>query len=229
MPLSFALATALYAAAATFAAGIAWRVWVWARTPEPFRIPTTTRAAAIAGLDRAESRREPVDAARGRRAAGPRRRCCSDRCSGTPCPGRPRAARTLCPPPVFFERKALWLGAMALHWSLLVIVLRHLRLFVDPVPGRRRGPGCPRRLLRGRHAAVVRHRRHRRRRARVPAGPAAARPAAALRDAAGGLPGPGGPDDRDGNGHRPAVRRARRSRGRPDLHAGPGGAGARCR
>ncbi|MGE5198752.1 MAG: respiratory nitrate reductase subunit gamma, partial [Rhodospirillaceae bacterium] len=39
-----------------------------------------------------------------------------------------------CPPPVFFERKALWLGALALHWSLLVIVLRHLRLFVDPVP-----------------------------------------------------------------------------------------------
>ena len=35
---------------------------------------------------------------------------------------------------MFTERKGLWLGAMALHWSLLVIVARHLRLFVDPVP-----------------------------------------------------------------------------------------------
>ena len=35
---------------------------------------------------------------------------------------------------IFPERKALWLGAMALHWSLFVIVVRHLRLFVDPVP-----------------------------------------------------------------------------------------------
>ena len=35
---------------------------------------------------------------------------------------------------IFPERKALWLGAMALHWSLLVIVVRHLRLFVDPIP-----------------------------------------------------------------------------------------------
>jgi nitrate reductase gamma subunit len=41
----------------------------------------------------------------------------------------------VCPPPVFVERKALWLGALALHYSLLVIVVRHLRLFVDPVPG----------------------------------------------------------------------------------------------
>src|SRR4030042_6966613 len=28
----------------------------------------------------------------------------------------------------------LWLGAMAFHWSLLVILLRHLRFFLEPVP-----------------------------------------------------------------------------------------------
>lgn len=28
----------------------------------------------------------------------------------------------------------LWLGAMAFHWSMLIIVIRHLRLFTDPVP-----------------------------------------------------------------------------------------------
>jgi nitrate reductase gamma subunit len=49
-------------------------------------------------------------------------------------PGR-AATTALCPPPVFFERKGLWIGALAFHWSLLVIVIRHLRLFVEPVPG----------------------------------------------------------------------------------------------
>jgi nitrate reductase gamma subunit len=28
----------------------------------------------------------------------------------------------------------LWLGAIALHWSLLIIILRHLRFFLEPVP-----------------------------------------------------------------------------------------------
>jgi nitrate reductase gamma subunit len=28
----------------------------------------------------------------------------------------------------------LWLGAMAFHWSFLIIILRHLRFFLEPVP-----------------------------------------------------------------------------------------------
>jgi nitrate reductase gamma subunit len=32
------------------------------------------------------------------------------------------------------EARWLWLGALAFHWSMLVIVLRHLRFFVEPVP-----------------------------------------------------------------------------------------------
>jgi nitrate reductase gamma subunit len=36
---------------------------------------------------------------------------------------------------VFFgEDKWLWLGALAFHWSLLMILLRHLRLLAEPVP-----------------------------------------------------------------------------------------------
>jgi len=30
---------------------------------------------------------------------------------------------------------ALWLGAMLMHWSFLVILIRHLRLMTNPVPG----------------------------------------------------------------------------------------------
>ena len=32
------------------------------------------------------------------------------------------------------EDKYLWLGALAFHWALLLILLRHLRLLIEPVP-----------------------------------------------------------------------------------------------
>lgn len=31
--------------------------------------------------------------------------------------------------------KWLWLGALVFHWSMLLIVLRHLRFFLNPIPG----------------------------------------------------------------------------------------------
>jgi nitrate reductase gamma subunit len=33
------------------------------------------------------------------------------------------------------EEKFLWLGALAFHWSFLIIFLRHLRFIMEPVPG----------------------------------------------------------------------------------------------
>jgi nitrate reductase gamma subunit len=134
MPLSLALATALYAAAATFAIGIVWRVWVWARTPEPFHIPTTTgqqRSLAWIVPSRVESPPTRLGVAGRLALEGLLFRSLFR----NTVPGPAARGQELCPPPVFLERKALWLGAMALHWSLLVIVVRHLRLFVDPVPG----------------------------------------------------------------------------------------------
>ena len=39
------------------------------------------------------------------------------------------------PTKVLFKTSILlWLGAMAFHWSFLIILLRHLRLFLEPVP-----------------------------------------------------------------------------------------------
>ena len=35
---------------------------------------------------------------------------------------------------LFRTSTLLWLGALAFHWSLLVIVVRHLRFFLEPVP-----------------------------------------------------------------------------------------------
>ncbi len=36
---------------------------------------------------------------------------------------------------LYGEEKFLWLGALAFHWSLLIIILRHLRFVLEPVPG----------------------------------------------------------------------------------------------
>ena len=35
---------------------------------------------------------------------------------------------------VYATDLSLWLGAMAMHWSFLVILVRHLRFFTNPVP-----------------------------------------------------------------------------------------------
>jgi len=36
---------------------------------------------------------------------------------------------------IFKGNRLLWLGGLAFHWSLLIIVFRHTRLFTQPVPG----------------------------------------------------------------------------------------------
>lgn len=36
---------------------------------------------------------------------------------------------------IFGGNRALWLAGLALHWSLFIILIRHLRLFIQPIPG----------------------------------------------------------------------------------------------
>lgn len=36
---------------------------------------------------------------------------------------------------VYSSKKYLWLGGLAFHWSLLLILFRHLRFFTEPIPG----------------------------------------------------------------------------------------------
>ena len=113
----------------TFLLGLTYRVMLWARSPVPFRIPTTcgqqkslpwikagwlespsttpgvvARMALEVGLFRSLFRNTRVELRDGPRL-------------------------------LYGENKFLWLGAMAFHWSVLVIFLRHLRFFMEPVPG----------------------------------------------------------------------------------------------
>lgn len=116
-----------YVAAAIFVGGFSWRIWRWASTPVPFRIPTTAGQQASLGF-------------RPARLDGPSTwlgvagRVLLDvlvfrslfRNTGHQRHANGRLA--------FPERTALWAAAIGFHWSLLVILVRHLRLVADPVP-----------------------------------------------------------------------------------------------
>ena len=116
-----------YAAFALFLAGFCYRVLRWAFVPVPFRIPTTC------GQQKSLPWIKPSWLDNPSTAAGAVGRMGLEvflfrslfRNNRT----RLHEGRL-----VFGEDKLLWLAALAFHWSLLVILLRHLRLLVEPVP-----------------------------------------------------------------------------------------------
>lgn len=87
-----------YVVAAIFAAGIATRVYAWAATPVPLKIPTTPAPRTYQGV--------------AFRMAG----------------------EVLVFTSLFRADKLLWVGAWAFHAGLVLIIVRHLRYFVYPVP-----------------------------------------------------------------------------------------------
>ncbi|NOZ95152.1 MAG: menaquinol oxidoreductase [Acidobacteria bacterium] len=117
-----------YLALAVFLAGMVARVVWWARSPVPFKITT------VCGQQRSLPflRRQPLESP----------------FTGWQVVGRMaleillfrslfRNTRTELTPRknlAYQPDKLLWAGALAFHWSFLVIILRHLRLFLEPVP-----------------------------------------------------------------------------------------------
>ena len=116
-----------YLAFFLFLIGFVYRVWQWAKSPVPFRIPTSCgqqkslpwikasffdnpyNTLGVIGrmfleivLFRSLFRNNKVEIREGR--------------------------------PIFAGAKWLWLVGLILHWSFLLIVLRHMRFFLEPVP-----------------------------------------------------------------------------------------------
>ena len=118
-----------YAAIAAFVVGVIARVLRWARAPVPFRIPTTCgQQRSLPWI--ADQPLENPSGTLGvlgrmalevvlfrslfrntRSSMGPDRRL------------------------LHYSEKWLWLAALVFHASLLLVLLRHLRFFLDPVPG----------------------------------------------------------------------------------------------
>ena len=117
-----------YAAVALFAGGLIYRVMSWAGSPVPFRIPTTCGQQKSLAWIRPQSLDNPHNALGviGRMALeilffrSLLRNTKSQLVDG----------RRL----VYATNIALWLGALVMHWSLLIILIRHLRLVAEPVP-----------------------------------------------------------------------------------------------
>ena len=116
-----------YVAFCTLLGGLTWQVWRWAQTPVPYRIPTTCgqqrslpwiRTAPIDNPDNGimAAIRVVIEALTFRSLLRNSR-------------ARVGAGRL-----EFSEARLLWLASLVLHWSLLVIVLRHLRFVFLPTP-----------------------------------------------------------------------------------------------
>jgi len=117
-----------YAAIATFLAGISYRVVRWSLSPVPFRIPTTCGQQKSLPWIKAGWLESPS------RTAGVVARMALEILLFRSLFRNTKAELRQGPRLTYGESKFLWLGALAFHWSFLIIFLRHLRFFLEPVP-----------------------------------------------------------------------------------------------
>jgi nitrate reductase gamma subunit len=118
-----------YAAIAIFLFGIAYRVIRWANVPVPFRITATCGQQKSLSWIKASPLDNPST------TTGTIARMALEIFLFRSLFRNTKAEMRDGPRLVFSEEKFLWLGALAFHWSFLFILLRHLRFFLDPVPG----------------------------------------------------------------------------------------------
>ncbi len=121
-----------YAALATFVIGMIYRVLYWARSPVPFRIPTT------AGQEQSLPwiKRNSIDNPQG--LGGVIVRMILEVLTFRSLFRHTKLEfrNTDSGPKLDYEwEKWLWLAALVFHYSFLVIFLRHFRFFMEPVPG----------------------------------------------------------------------------------------------
>ena len=117
-----------YLALAVFLIGMVYRVLLWAGAPVPFRIPT------VCGQQRSLPwiRRTPLGSPSGTlETVG---RMAGEILLFRSLFRNTRMGLTNTDRVAYRSDKLLWLGALAFHWSFLVIFLRHQRFFLEPVP-----------------------------------------------------------------------------------------------
>jgi nitrate reductase gamma subunit len=117
-----------YAAICIFLVGLIYRVLAWARVPVPFRIPTTCGQQKTLPWIRQDKLDNPDS------AMGVLGRMALEVLCFRSLLRNSKTEMTKGGNPIFRPSLLLWFGALAFHWSMLVIVMRHLRLFTEPVP-----------------------------------------------------------------------------------------------
>jgi nitrate reductase gamma subunit len=118
-----------YLAMALFLGGFCYRVIHWAKSPVPFRIPTTCGQGYSLPWIKQDKLEAPVNTAQV--VARMFLEIVLFRSLW-----RNTKATVYDGPKLTYESsKWLWLFGIMFHYSFLVIVIRHMRLFLDPVPG----------------------------------------------------------------------------------------------
>jgi len=118
-----------YTAILLFLAGVVYRVVYWARSPVPFRIPTTCGQQKSLPWIKSSRLENPHDTLGviGRMALEVL--FFRSLFRNTRMELREGPVRV-----VYGPDKWLWFGGLAFHWCFLIIFLRHLRFFTEPVP-----------------------------------------------------------------------------------------------
>lgn len=117
-----------YAAFAVFLAGLVYRVMGWANVPVPFRIPTSCGQQKTLSWIRHDKMDNPDS------TMGVTGRMAMEVLCFRSLLRNSKTEMTKGGNLVFRPSLLLWFGALGFHWSMLVILLRHLRFFFEPVP-----------------------------------------------------------------------------------------------
>jgi nitrate reductase gamma subunit len=118
-----------YAAVIAFIAGIVRCVVRWAAAPVPFRIPTACGQQKSLSWIKSSRLDNPHS------TPGVIGRMALEILFFRSLFRNTRTELKPGPALVYGSAKWLWLGALAFHWSMLIIVIRHLRFLTEPEPG----------------------------------------------------------------------------------------------
>ncbi len=118
-----------YMAFALFVGGVVWRIIRWAKAPVPFRVPTTAgQQKTINGFKHAKFDNPFC-------WMGVVGRMAMEIFLFRSLFRNTKVELTDDQKVAYGPEKVLWLAGLAFHWTFLVILLRHMRFFMEPVPG----------------------------------------------------------------------------------------------
>ncbi len=117
-----------YLAIILFVGGLIYKVISWANIPVPFRIPTTSGQEKSLPWIKQNKLDNPSD------KKGVIGRMALEVLAFRSLLKNTKSELTSDGRVVYASSLGLWLGAIAFHWSMLVILIRHLRFFDEPVP-----------------------------------------------------------------------------------------------
>jgi len=117
-----------YVAIALFLIGFVYRIIKWAKSPVPFRIPTSGGQQKSLGWIKQNKLDNPSS------AIGTIGRMALEILFFRSLFRNSKVSLKKGPKLVYGEEKYLWLFSLAFHYSFLIILLRHLRFFTEPIP-----------------------------------------------------------------------------------------------